>query len=423
MSIKRDAIWLACALFCLAASARAQEPKTALYGRVVGSDQGGEVPAGWVVRVTAKREGTGETLDQRDSSRELYCVRVPANARVRLFFETTFRPTPNHLGYGSTRLGFVIDTAPSDRHDVYRALPDVTLQQTVQRIGANVRADAHDDLDADVAVARETGSLDILNVKVLRHRAAYHGNPQVLFDIDKTTNEIGNMPEFRHQMLQNDQRLKLLRDFEIWKQGSAPAPGTKTLLLLAQDGAVFSAIRSEAALALASQQAASGPVAGDEVLKFFRGLAASPGMLLPAFTALAEIGTADDKLKIVESVKNADPERALAAIAAIGDAKMTEGTAALADLLHAEVNQMLDQSATKSLAKLAQGGNRAAITSLKEAAVQGKIPAVRIGAVEALIAVMSVDPNARLVVEEVGKKDASAEVRQAANALLQRDRP
>lgn len=423
MSFARRTILTVSAALCLAAAAAAQEQKTALYGRVVGSDQRGAAPAGWIVRVTAKREGTDDILDQRDSSRELYCVRVPANARVRLFFETTFRPTADHLGYVSRRMPRAIDTSPADRREVYRPVPDVTLEQRVQRAGINARAEAQGDLEADVTVARETRSLDILTATVARYRAAYSKDSQVLADIDRTAGGVDNVPEFKRlRTPEYDQRLDLLRQVETWRQ-QQQQPGaldTKSLMALAQDGTVFSDIRSEAMLTLASQ--ADTANASSDVIAFLRQQAAAGAfnLMLPAFTALAKVGTAADKQAIIRSVGGDDPERALAAI---GEARMMQGAPALSALLRVEVNPMLEQFAARSLANLAQARDRTAITGLKEAATQDKDPAVRIEAVEALGAVISVDADARRVVQEVQKKDSSAEVRRAATVTLARDRP
>lgn len=404
---------LACAVLGLVASAVAQD-HTALYGRVASSDLGGDVPAGWVVRVTARREGTNETLAQRDSSRELYCVIVPANAQVRLYFETS-------LGYRSSRSP-VVDTSRSDRRDAYRMLPDITLTRTLRRTGNNARAQAQQDLNADIDIARETGSLDILQAKVTGYRAVYSNDAEVLMDIDRTAANIPNTPQFQRLATpEYEQRLELLRGLEAWRQGRLTKFDPDQLLALAQDKTVFQSIRSEATLALAAQFAAD-PAKQSEVLKFFRAQISSTSsdLLLPAMIGLANTGTAADKEAIAKSVSSDDSERAVSAIVAIGEAKLKEGTAALADLLRKDSNLMLEQLATKSLASLAQARDRSAIVALSEAVKNDSEPTVRVGAAEALGTVISIEPGTRQILKDVQLKDASKGVRTAAAVSLER---
>jgi hypothetical protein len=183
-------------LFTLSSAAIAQQNRTAIYGRVIGSDHRNDVPTGWVVRVTAFRVDNGQRVDQRDSVAELYCLTVPTNSIVRLTFETSYHP-PGELGYSSTRLPTPIDTRPDDRQATVRAQPDVVLSRKIVHHGASARDVIQQELNADLDVARETGSMDIVMANFKSYRRAYSSNQQIMMDLNTAELNLAGYPAYK----------------------------------------------------------------------------------------------------------------------------------------------------------------------------------------------------------------------------------
>ncbi|HYK21341.1 MAG TPA: HEAT repeat domain-containing protein [Pyrinomonadaceae bacterium] len=418
---------LACLLAFLASTSSAQD-RTALYGRVIGSDHLSDVPRGWTVRVTAKREGTDDILDQRDSAGELYCVRVPANARVRLFFETSYHSPTAKLGYGSSRLPTVIDTSPSDRHDAFRPQPDVIMQKVNVQQGDSARLATQEELQADIVIARETRSVDILGAKLNRYREAYRQDALIMSDLDKMTNTVRENPELKREKTPEFMELlEDLGDIDVLRKGGLQPDVAERVLELVRNEAVFSDLRAQAAYALADYYKSLKPTEVDHglsgTLEFFRSQTTGSAILMPSLVVLARIGNAADATTIVQSVNGDDPDRALAAIVAIGEGKLVQGAASLVTLLKKDSPQSLKTIVTQSLEELALEKVDVAVAALKDAAISDRHPAVRMEAAEGLGGLTTIYPDTRAVLKEVEKKDASPEVRAAARTSLERKKP
>jgi hypothetical protein len=406
-----------CALLTLVTSVLAQET-SALYGRVV--PEGTEFPPDWLVRVTAKRSDTDETLDVRNSSRELYCVTVPLAARVVLYFETSFP-------YGSQRTNSPIDTSRSDR-GTYRLLPDVVLSQTSQRTGANARHDAQRDLNMEIESARATGSIDILQQKLESYRSIYQGEPEIMADIDqaesgiKTNHQLHNLapPEF-------EQRMNLLRNIDKRLNGKPAEVSASELLSLIQSKAVFPGIRKKAVVALSMDFKPDPSENSDaqRALTILRTQASNPlsELFIPSLTALAKIGTDEDKQMVIQGIRSSDPDRAIGSIVAAGEARLGSAIVALVEVVRGESSSMLVELSIQSLASFGQIQDKAAIAVLKERLLQDKAPSIRAGAAEALGTVVGTNPEVRKAMEEVKKKDVSPQVREAAASSLRKRRP
>ena len=419
---------IACLLAFLASPSSAQD-RTALYGRVTPSDHASGVPNGWKVRVTAKREGTEDVLDQRDSTSELYCVRVPANAQVRLFFETSFRAESAKLGYRSKRLPFVVDTTPADRREVYRPQPDVVMQKVTVLEGSSARAAAQKELEDDYAIARETGSIDILAAKLNSYRDAYRNDAMIMSDLDKVTNTVRENPDLKGERTPEFKNLlDGLNDIAVLRKGGPQPDAAERVLKLVRNEAIFSDLRAQAAYALADYFRSLKPTEAatpglSSTLEFFRSQTTGSPILMPALVVLARIGNARDTAAIVQKVTSNDPELKIAAIIAIGEGTLAQGVAPLAALLKEDAPQSLKTIVAQSLEELALAKVDAAVTALKEAAMSDQHPAVRREAVQGLGELTTIYPDARAVLKEVERKDTSPEVRAAAKVSLERNRP
>ncbi|MBC8031238.1 MAG: HEAT repeat domain-containing protein [Pyrinomonadaceae bacterium] len=419
------------AIFCLTSAAFAQD-KTAIYGRVIGSDQRSEVPDGWVVQVTAIRVDTGQQVDQRDSSRDLYCVSVPANSIVRLIFATSFHK-PGELGYTATRLVPPVDTRPDGRHPTYRAQPDIILTKKVIHRDENARAHVQQELNTDLDIARETGSFAILGTTLMSYRQAYQANQDIVADINKTEAGMSTDPinapykQFQHLMnqLQQPRPDLLLIPIDV-------AP----ILKFAEEKTTFSDVRSQVLQALTTYYSTAAtpprrrqpkvnqflrPRVPPEVLAFFRSQLSKPSsdVLLTSMIALAKLGSEEDKQLIVKNVVSEDENRARAAIVAIGEGRLGEGTPALTAIVHQESRLELERSALRSLVQLYQLKSDEVMTTLRQVVLSDSQP-LRLSAVEALGGIDSA--FAQKLLKEVAKNDRSPGVRAAATTSLQRAR-
>ena len=149
------------------------EPTAVLYGRVLGSDHQNAAPSDWQVRVTAEYEdGTDVAPRDRDSTGELFAFKVVPGKRVRLYFEA--------VPYQASVTEFVDVT---DERRYASRVPDIVMDRIrwTMALFANGNGEAFGrNLEAQAAVAEQTGSADIFRANLEFYRKASARFPDCL---------------------------------------------------------------------------------------------------------------------------------------------------------------------------------------------------------------------------------------------------
>ncbi len=401
MSQVRSATLLCCVWLALGSSAWAQK---SLYGSVRGSDHTGTVPLSFPVKLTPILVSDDHALPSRTSLGQAFWISVPSNAVLNLVFQSD--------GYEDFTVAR-INTGMAD--DGYR-VPPVPI--TLSRIYGQslTRAEVGRRLRRARAIAKITGAISIFLYNLETYRNAYGTSLDVLQEIEQFKIETKANEQFRDLLSPKRELEMTIYGGIIDRLQNQPLSSLDPaqVLKLMQDDSVFPGIRAKAMQAFTRLERA--PEVNEQALSFLRLQSndVKGELFAAARGALAGIGTEADVRTIIADVKSSDFERAATALAAVGEAGLTQAAPAIAELLNTDVDPAIKIEAVNSLSALAYyQRDRVAIEALTSALARDSNPTVRVEAAEGLAGVMRTDAVKRTL-EDAATKDDSPDVRTAA---------
>jgi len=195
------------------------------------------------------------------------------------------------------------------------------MHRVVPKKAYTSRAALPEDLKQQSLAFNLTKSYDVFQYNLAALRYAYRNNPDLSGAIQQFQTASVTQPSMA---LQFSNRQPLYFDMIRRDNGEKVIISQSSLMTLMKDQEAFPGIRASAIKALATDEALK-PQIKVEFLDYLHMQSANSSALLfrPARSALAKIGSTDDKNDVLNDVKRKDdPERVLAALIAIRSARL-----------------------------------------------------------------------------------------------------
>lgn len=313
-------------LGCMGMSARADD-RTAVYGRVV-LEPAHFMCGNWVVKVTARLAATGKVFTTRDSIKDIYCCRVPTDARgATLYFEYL----------KGKRIGRWQKTVKS-LSDAYAipVQPEVVVELIEKATEAKQEATSDSvkqRLTESEAFTAVTRSYDLHQWAIAEMQHTYRDRQDLL---DVVGHYLQNARAKRRAFMSReyDQQREVYRDVIALEAGDEGPSSIASVLRLVKSQKpfekVFTGLRVQAIQALSSRaDLLTDPTNKRSFLDFLR--AQTPASLLfrSARTALARVGDETDRNHILKALRSPDPEQVLASLIAVREAPFAGADATL----------------------------------------------------------------------------------------------
>jgi hypothetical protein len=398
------------ALGLLGAFAGVQPRELDILGKVIGQDVS-QVPVGWVAMVSAIGADDKTVYQQRPSRGDLFLVKAPVPVKIYLAFEANnYEPLQTD----------VIRTSDNP----YYLSPDATLtpiRPDPKDMASDQKRERHLKLlKRQKEVTRATHSYDIYQFNMEVRKYVYREDVIVMTEIRRFEEEVGGDPDF--QVLKTPEfrsRAELFRHMVEYNYTRKSDVDAQELLKLIKDAKVFPGIRSNGIsvfgdIGLPGQLRESGVQYLREGWRSF-----PPELTFPAFTAMAKQGNQQDKQVVLNATKSSNPDVSLTSMAAIGAARLGEGSKYAAEVLRVDINPFTQEAAVDTLTVLQEDPD--SVGALLAAAGRTDLPQrVRLRAIRALGDLSKPTPGVRAVLEIISTTDTSAVVREAALFSLQK---
>lgn len=312
VSPKITVTFLAVIPFLTATARPAQSDSAFLYGRV--ELQGHALASKsdhYFVQVCVEYERPQKLpMLKQNATWDLYSCRVPANpVRARLYFIADgYKPQ-----YG--------DYIKIDEPNNIPIFPPIEMHRAVPKKVYASGAELLKDLKQQSIAFELTKSYDVFQHNLASLRYAYRNKPELSGAIQQFLASSASQP-FMAPLFSNRQPLYLSmirRD-----NGEKVDISQSSLMTLMKDENAFPGIRASAIKVLAADDALKPQIKAD-FLDYLHVQSATSSALLfrPARSALAKIGTPNDKRGVLDDVsREDDPERVLAALIAIRSARL-----------------------------------------------------------------------------------------------------
>lgn len=295
------------------ATSPARSDSAFLYGRV--ELQGHTIASKsdhYYVQVYSEYEKPQKlSVSKQNTKWDLYSCRVPVSpTRVRLHFVAD--------GYQDLCSDGYINV---DKPDDIPIFPPVEMHRIVPKKAYTSRAALLEDLKQQSLAFNLTKSYDVFQYNLASLRYAYRNNPDLSGAIQQFQAASVAQP-FMASQLSNRQPLYF--DMIRRDDGEKVSISQSSLMTLMKDKNTFPGIRASAIKALAADDALK-PQIKTEFMDYLRVQSTNSSALLfrPARSALAKIGTPNDRREILSDVnREDDPERVLAALIAIRSARL-----------------------------------------------------------------------------------------------------